>query len=64
MAWKGAGDDHAMAWSTFDGSSWSGPHAIDHVGTSNGPALAPLGDQLVMTWKGQTGDAGIYWSTL
>ncbi|WP_334819315.1 hypothetical protein, partial [Nostoc sp.] len=64
MVWKGVGDDSAIYYSSFDGSSWS-PQQLTSGdrGTSAAPALASYGGRLYMVWKGVGDDSAIYYSS-
>jgi hypothetical protein len=79
MSWKGAGDDPHIYF-TFIGPGasaiWDRQNVVGFsdvrttgrdfipAGTTDGPALAPRGSDLVMAWKGVEGDSGIYFSIL
>jgi hypothetical protein len=62
-AWKGAGDDERMFWSSFDGTAWSPQQQGVGGGSSTGPALAVFHGLLFEAWKGVTGDDRMFWSS-
>ena len=66
MAWRGAGGDHGIYTSTWDGlETWTpqvGPLA--GAGTSGTPALAVLNGRVYMFWKGVEPDHTVWWSVL
>ena len=68
-AWKGAGADDRMFWSSFDGSTWAPQQPDAHGGpsigggSSTGPALAVFNNLLYAAWKGVTGDDRMFWSS-
>jgi hypothetical protein len=63
MAWKGAGDDQGIYYSTYDGANWSAQQFMRDGGTSIGPTLTVFNAKLFMAWKGAGDDQGIYYST-
>jgi hypothetical protein len=66
IAWKGAGNDQGIYWSSFDGRTWAPQRNIGGVGTGSsvGPSLAVHQNRLYIAWKGASNDTGIYWSML
>ncbi len=66
VAWKGVDGDQRIWWSTLSGSlsgTWSSPQVVPGAGTSAGVSLAAMPNgNLVMAWKGVTGDQQIWWS--
>jgi hypothetical protein len=62
-AWKGAGNDERMFWSSFDGSHWAPQQVGIGGGTSTGPALAVYHDRLFAAWKGAGNDERMFWSS-
>jgi hypothetical protein len=70
MAWTGAGNDHNIYWSTFNGTQWSEQQVLSDRGTNTSPALAEFKGKLYMAWTGWYGQEvgknetrNIYWST-
>lgn len=64
LAWKGVPGDHALWFSRYDGTSFSGQMSVPNVGSEEGPGIANLNGRLVMTWRGIGGDRDLYVSTL
>jgi hypothetical protein len=70
MAWKGPGDNPGLFWSrqvTPDGQfllSGGATSLRTKFGTSAGPSLATLSDQVTMVWKGAGSDTQIWFATL
>jgi hypothetical protein len=73
LAWKGAGTDNGIYWSTTsalmpDSSSsqydWTPRQKVPNIGTSTSPALASLKGVVYMAWKGEGTDTKIYVSSL
>ncbi len=69
MAWKGAGDDEGIWWTSFQSFEGNVPGAppgglgqaqVPGVGTTNGPALAAYNGLLYLAWKGAGDDTGIW----
>jgi hypothetical protein len=64
MAWKGAGGDSAIYFSsTVDGFNWAPQRRIEGVGTSHSPALTSESVRVRIAWKGAGGDSAIYYSS-
>lgn len=64
MAWKGADEDAGIYYAVFDGRLWGSQLRIRGIASSDGPALAAVGNRLYLVWKGIEGDAKIYYSWL
>ena len=62
-AWKGAGSDDRMFWSSFDGSAWSVQQPGVGGGSSTGPTLSVFQDRLFAAWKGAGSDDRMFWSS-
>ena len=70
MAWKGPGDSPGLFWSRQVAPN--GPFLLSgdatsrrtKFGTSAGPSLATLSDQVTMVWKGAGSDTQIWFATL
>jgi hypothetical protein len=64
-AWKGAGSDERIWYSSFDGTSWAPQAALPSpIFTSMGPSLAAFGNNLLWAaWKGGDGDERIWYSS-
>jgi hypothetical protein len=70
MAWKGPGQNPGLFWSRQ--TTPDGPFLLaggktsrrTDFGTSAGPSLATLGDQVTMVWKGAEPDTRIWFATL
>jgi hypothetical protein len=64
MAWRGAGDNRNLFYSTNAGTSWTTPKKLPDRASSYRPALATFSGATRMAWRGSLDDQGIYWSTL
>lgn len=64
-AWKGAGQDERMFWSSYDGfdGRWTDQRVGIGGGSATGPSLAVYQDRLFAAWKGVTGDDRMFWSS-
>jgi hypothetical protein len=60
-AWKGAGDDTQLYYSSFDGSGWASQQVIPG-GSDVGPSLRVIYGKLYAAWKGADGDPALYFS--
>jgi hypothetical protein len=71
-AWKGEGNDQRIFYTIYydtyfgtvviDGKGYIQVPLPSPIGTSVGPSMAALGDQLIFSWKGEGNDNGIYWT--
>jgi hypothetical protein len=71
--WKGEERDDRIWFSAFNGQTWTSQQQVPGIETSSGVALAPLGNKLLMAWKGEdnfaswlgaSGDQRIWYTTL
>jgi len=62
-AWKGAGSDERMFWSSFNGRNWAAQQVGIGGGTSGSPALAVFRNRLYAAWKGAGNDQRMFWSS-
>ena len=65
VAWKGAGGDGRLFFnSSTDGHNFTEQTAIPGTGgSSDGPALAVLGNKLFVAWKGAGGDGRLFFNS-
>lgn len=68
-AWKGAGSDHQIWYSSTDGSTtngklnWTSQKTIGGAGTQGTVAIATFGNLLFAVWRGINDDQGLWYST-
>ena len=62
-AWRGFGTDDGLYYSSFNGSSWSGPTQIPGAGSTIGPSLAGFGGRLYAAWKGTDAGNALWYSS-
>lgn len=59
-AWKGAGRDERLWWTSFDGNHWAAPTTILGAASGLGPALAVGNDRLYAMWAGMGRDRRLW----
>jgi hypothetical protein len=64
LLWKGVPGDHAIWFSRFNGSTFSGQMNVPNVGTESYPAIATLNGKLIAGWRGIGDDRTLWDSSL
>jgi hypothetical protein len=62
-AWVGGDGDPRLFYSSFDGSTWAPQQVIPGVGSSVGPSLRVIYNQIFAAWVGADGDQQLYYSS-